>query len=289
MAACLPRHLVDQGEKIPERARSNIKKKLPSMYHQFMQLANLDITEGAGWKLARRLTTRWVACASTATPRCRMFPASLPQGECAAGLHGANRLGGNSLSDLPLSSASAQANMPQKFAEGKSGGNDRTMPRWRKCQADESRRSVQRRCWAGSAGWWPYQVQHELQGMMQDLRRHRSQRGRNAAGSPKTLAGCGSVPIRSPSMATSRARYPGWHYRASIFRAFAHDFRGNHPFRHRPQGKPRRCHFREDFPDKSADAARINTVTWKWRWMVQMQGLRRGPIPPMPDGWKADR
>ena len=52
------------------------------------------------WRSARRRTTSWAASASTATRRCRPCPGLFAAGECAAGINGANRLGGNSLSDL---------------------------------------------------------------------------------------------------------------------------------------------------------------------------------------------
>ena len=52
------------------------------------------------WKSARRRTTSWAACASTATRRCRASPACSPAASAPPGINGANRLGGNSLSDL---------------------------------------------------------------------------------------------------------------------------------------------------------------------------------------------
>ena len=77
-----------------------IKRKLPSMYHQFKELAEVDITEGAdgGRPDAALLHGRH--------PRRRRLAdvdgarACSRAGECGAGMHGANRLGGNSLSDL---------------------------------------------------------------------------------------------------------------------------------------------------------------------------------------------
>ena len=86
-------------EKLPNAAE-HIKKKLPSMYHQFKELADIDITKepmevgptthyvmgGVRVDADTQMSTRARACS--------------PRGECAAGMHGANRLGGNSLSDL---------------------------------------------------------------------------------------------------------------------------------------------------------------------------------------------
>jgi succinate dehydrogenase / fumarate reductase flavoprotein subunit len=81
------------------RSAEDIKKKLPSMYHQFKELAELDITEEpmeVGPTLHYFMGGIRVDHDSQQTCVDGLFAA----GECAAGLHGANRLGGNSLSDL---------------------------------------------------------------------------------------------------------------------------------------------------------------------------------------------
>jgi succinate dehydrogenase / fumarate reductase flavoprotein subunit len=81
------------------RSAEDIKKKLPSMYHQFKELAELDITEEpmeVGPTLHYFMGGIRVDHDSQQTCIDGLFAA----GECAAGLHGANRLGGNSLSDL---------------------------------------------------------------------------------------------------------------------------------------------------------------------------------------------
>ena len=90
------RYFVDQGK--ASNAPEHIKKKLPSMYHQFMQLANLDITRNR-WKWARRPLMPWAGAREWRT-QMSSVPGLFAAGECAAGLHGSNRLGGNSLSDL---------------------------------------------------------------------------------------------------------------------------------------------------------------------------------------------
>src|SRR3954471_6838382 len=85
-------------EKIPN-APEHIKKKLPSMYHQFKQLAGLDITTTP---MEVGPTTHYVMGGVKVDGDTQMstIPGLFAAGECAAGLHGANRLGGNSLSDL---------------------------------------------------------------------------------------------------------------------------------------------------------------------------------------------
>jgi succinate dehydrogenase / fumarate reductase flavoprotein subunit len=81
------------------RSADYIKRRLPSMYHQFMQLAGVDITKEAmevGPTLHYIMGGIRVDPDSTQSTVAGLFAA----GEVAAGLHGANRLGGNSLSDL---------------------------------------------------------------------------------------------------------------------------------------------------------------------------------------------
>src|SRR5687768_7474618 len=77
----------------------HIRKKLPSMYHQFKQLADIDIT-----KVPMEVgpTTHYMMGGVRVDGDTQMstVPGLFAAGEVAAGLHGANRLGGNSLSDL---------------------------------------------------------------------------------------------------------------------------------------------------------------------------------------------
>src|SRR5690606_24613571 len=80
-------------------SEEHIRRKLPSMYHQFKQLADIDIT-----KVPMEVgpTTHYAMGGVRVDPDTQMstVPGLFAAGECAAGLHGANRLGGNSLSDL---------------------------------------------------------------------------------------------------------------------------------------------------------------------------------------------
>src|SRR6185503_8884759 len=77
----------------------HIKRKLPSMYHQFKQLAALDITTTP---MEIGPTTHYTMGGIKVDGDTQMstVPGLFAAGEAAAGLHGANRLGGNSLSDL---------------------------------------------------------------------------------------------------------------------------------------------------------------------------------------------
>src|SRR5262249_46409636 len=85
-------------EKIANAAE-HIKRKLPSMYHQFKELGNVDITKEA---MEVGPTTHYVMGGVRVDGDTQMsrVPGLFACGECAAGINGANRLGGNSLSDL---------------------------------------------------------------------------------------------------------------------------------------------------------------------------------------------
>jgi len=76
-----------------------IKRKLPSMYHQFKELAEVDITAEA-MQVGPTLHYFMGGIRVNAETQMTKVPGLFACGECAAGLHGANRLGGNSLSDL---------------------------------------------------------------------------------------------------------------------------------------------------------------------------------------------
>jgi succinate dehydrogenase / fumarate reductase, flavoprotein subunit len=84
---------------ISQKPADYVKKKLPSMYHQFKELADVDITKGpmeVGPTCHYMMGGIRVDAETAKSSTAGLFAA----GEAAAGLHGSNRLGGNSLSDL---------------------------------------------------------------------------------------------------------------------------------------------------------------------------------------------
>jgi succinate dehydrogenase / fumarate reductase flavoprotein subunit len=137
----------------------HIKRKLPSMYHQFKQLADIDITEEP---MEVGPTTHYVMGGIRVNPDSQMsdVPGLFAAGECAAGLHGANRLGGNSLSDLLVFGKRA-GEYAAKFA--KENGSADPNPEHIEKAAHEALAPFD------SRGESPYQVQHDLQQMMQKL------------------------------------------------------------------------------------------------------------------------
>jgi len=85
-------------KKLPN-AEEHIKRKLPSMYHQFKALGDVDITKEP---MEVGPTTHYIMGGVHVNADTQMsdVPGLFAAGECAAGINGANRLGGNSLSDL---------------------------------------------------------------------------------------------------------------------------------------------------------------------------------------------
>ena len=81
------------------RSEEDIKKKLPSMYHQFKVLAELDITKDV-MEVGPTLHYMMGGIRVDADTQMSRIPGLFACGECSGGMHGANRLGGNSLSDL---------------------------------------------------------------------------------------------------------------------------------------------------------------------------------------------
>src|SRR5947208_1147030 len=109
-------------EKLP-RAEAHIKNKLPGMYHQFKQLAGVDITKEP---MEVGPTTHYMMGGVRVDAETQMptVPGLFAAGECAAGLHGANRLGGNSLSDLLVFGQRAGAHALRFVKEHKPGQVD---------------------------------------------------------------------------------------------------------------------------------------------------------------------
>ena len=146
-------------EKLPNAAE-HIKKKLPSMYHQFMQLANLDITTTP---MEVGPTTHYImgGIHVDADTQASTVPGLFAAGECASGINGANRLGGNSLSDLLVFGKRA-GEYAAKFAQENSAGSvDQD-------QIEEVA-SWSLEPFSRTAGENAFTIQHDLQGMMQDL------------------------------------------------------------------------------------------------------------------------
>jgi succinate dehydrogenase flavoprotein subunit len=258
-------------EKIPN-APEHIKKKLPSMYHQFMQLANLDITKEP---MEVGPTTHYVMGGVRVNGDTQMstVPGLFAAGECAAGLHGANRLGGNSLSDLIVFGKRA-GEYAAKFA--KEHGAGQAQDGQIEAAAREALAPFERGAKTGASAEGPYQVQHELQDMMQELvgivRREDEM--------VRALDGIGKLSQRAGQVAVyGHLEYnPGWHTALDLKHLLTISEAITRSALDRKES--RGGHFREDFPNKDAVAAKYNTVALKGPDGTMQ--LRREPIPEMP-------
>ncbi|MBK8914824.1 MAG: fumarate reductase/succinate dehydrogenase flavoprotein subunit [Phycisphaerales bacterium] len=138
-----------------------IQKKLPSMYHQFKQLAGVDITAEP---MEVGPTTHYVMGGVKVDGDTQMsrVPGLFAAGECAAGLHGANRLGGNSLSDLLVFGKRA-GEFAAKYAR------ETKTPAPARDQIDSAINAALEPFGRSAATEGPYQVQYDLQDRMQAL------------------------------------------------------------------------------------------------------------------------
>jgi succinate dehydrogenase / fumarate reductase flavoprotein subunit len=253
-------------EKIPN-AKEHIKKKLPSMYHQFMQLADLDITEKP---MEVGPTTHYImgGIRVDAETQASTVPGLFACGECAAGINGANRLGGNSLSDLLVFGKRA-GEYAAKFARENDFGavlNE---------QIEEKAR------WAlkgfeNTGGENPFQIQSELQEMMQDL----VGIVRTEEEMQRALEGIGRLRERRENVSvTGNIDFnPGWHTSLDLHNLLNVSEAITRAALERKES--RGGQFREDYPEKNAEFGKVNFVIKKGD-DGQMQ-IRSVPIPEMP-------
>jgi succinate dehydrogenase / fumarate reductase flavoprotein subunit len=142
-------------------APEHIKKKLPSMYHQFKQLADIDITKEP-MEIGPTMHYVMGGVMVDAETQMSTVPGLFAAGECSAGLHGANRLGGNSLSDLLVFGQRA-GEFAAKYGKQHRAGTVNT------AEVDEAARKALEPFERGANGENPFAIQHELQTTMQNL------------------------------------------------------------------------------------------------------------------------
>lgn len=260
-------------EKIPN-AEEHIKKKLPSMYHQFKELAGIDITKEP---MEVGPTTHYVMGGIRVDGETQMtaVPGLYAAGECAAGLHGANRLGGNSLSDLIVfgklagehaaAFAKQQATVSVSEAEVKQAQSDALSP------LDSSRATL-----VGGA----YQVQYELQELMQDkVGIVRTEAEMLEAIDAIELLKEKAQTVSAPG---NRQYNPGWHTALDLKNLLTVSEAVARSAVRRKES--RGAHTRDDFPEKDDDYSAFNFVVRKGP-DGDMQ-VTQEPIPEMPSELK---
>ena len=267
-------------EKLGSKAPEHIKKKLPSMYHQFMQLAGVDITKEV---MEVGPTVHYVMGGVKVDGDSQMstVPGLFAAGEVAAGLHGANRLGGNSLSDLLVfgklageyaakhAKQSSAARVPdaqiqqviaaalEPFERGHDGGG------------------------ANGVAEGPFQIQHELQEMMQvNVGIVRTEKEMQQA-----LVELEKLKRRAAHVGVpgNREYNPGWHTALDLGNLLIVSEAVARSGLDRKES--RGAHFRDDYPSKDeANFGKHNTIIRKGT-NGQME-LSRQPIKPLRDDLK---
>ena len=246
----------------------HIRRKLPSMYHQFKQLADIDITREP---MEVGPTTHYImgGIRVDADTQMSTVPGLFAAGECAAGINGANRLGGNSLSDLLVFGRRA-GEYAAEFARRNA------LPAIDRQQVDNAARGVLEPFERTGAPEGPFQVQHALQDLMQDK-----------VGIVRT-AGDMEAAVVELAQLRSRAEHvgvaghrefnTGWHAAIDLRNLLTVSEAIARSALERRES--RGGHFREDFPAKDPACAGFNIV-------VRKDGsggmkVERAPLPSMP-------
>jgi succinate dehydrogenase / fumarate reductase, flavoprotein subunit len=259
--------------KLPD-ARKHIIKKLPSMYHQFKQLADIDITT-TPMEVGPTVHYIMGGIRVEGDTQSSTVPGLFAAGECAAGLHGANRLGGNSLSDLlvfgkragEFAAAFARAHrFPEiDFTEVDDAVRQALAPFDRGVSAD---------------GGGPYQLQQELQTIMQN------QVGivRTESDMKQALKSIDRLKerVRRIGVGGNREYNPGWHTGLDLANLLIVSEAIARSAIERKES--RGGHFREDYPKQDPSGASFNVVIRKGE-DAQMR-LCREPVREMPEELK---
>ena len=256
-------------QKMPNAAE-HIKRKLPSMYHQFKQLADIDIT---AQPMEVGPTTHYIMGGVRVDPDTQMsrLPGLFAAGECAAGINGANRLGGNSLSDLLVFGKRA-GEFAATFARENQHGQINTGEI--DTAAREALAPFESR---GRGSENPYTIQKDLQETMQNLvgivRTETEMR--------EALESIDDLKARAKQAAVTgnREYNPGWHTALDLKNLLMASEAITRAALERKES--RGAQFREDYPDKDERFSKVNTIVSKSAdGSVQ---VRLEPLPGMPE------
>jgi succinate dehydrogenase / fumarate reductase flavoprotein subunit len=253
---------LDISHKPPEY----VKRKLPSMYHQFKELADVDITKGP---MEVGPTCHYVmgGIRVDAETGQATVPGLFAAGEAAAGLHGANRLGGNSLSDLIVFGRRAGLAAAQHAKKTSAPTLDGSQVEQ---AAHEVLAPLER-----NEGESPYTVHHDLQEVMQNLvgifRTDEDLR--------KALAELEKLKARTARIKVEGSRLfnPGWHLSRDLQCMLTISEACTRAALARKES--RGAHSRIDFPKTEDSWAKINHVIAKKNGAMT---LTEAPKPELP-------
>jgi succinate dehydrogenase / fumarate reductase flavoprotein subunit len=237
-------------EKLPNAAE-HIRKKLPSMYHQFKELAGVDITREP---MEVGPTTHYImgGIRVDADTQMTRVPGLFAAGECAAGLHGANRLGGNSLSDLLVFGRRAGQHAAEYAKESQLDAVNAAQVAE---IADAALVPFDRPATESN----PFEIQSHLQEMMQDL----VGITRTGAELERAVDAIARLKAQASRVACggNRQYNPGWHtalelpHMLTVAEAITRAAL--------KRNESRGGHFREDFPDKNEALGKVNVALVK--------------------------
>ncbi len=257
--------LLDIATRMPAE---KIRRRLPSMYHQFKELAGVDITTTP---MEVGPTCHYVmgGVRVEADSAASSVPGLFAAGECAGGLHGSNRLGGNSLSDLVVFGRRAGL-YAAEYANSRPGSGPTDAG-----QVDEAARAALAP-FEGAGGENPYSIHADLQQTMQDLV------GIIRTGDElaKALVELEALKERTERMTVTGNRQfnPGWHLALDLVNMLAISEVVTRCALARKES--RGGHTREDFPTTDPHFASLNHVVHQ-----RPDGgieVAEQPIPEMP-------
>jgi succinate dehydrogenase / fumarate reductase flavoprotein subunit len=251
---------------ISHKPAEYVKKKLPSMYHQFKELADVDITKGP-MEVGPTCHYMMGGIRVEAETAQSSLPGLFAAGEAAAGLHGANRLGGNSLSDLLVFGRRAGLAAAKNAKEVSVANLDEGEIN---AAESEALSAFQRK-----GGENPYAVHRDLQNVMQNL----VGIFRIREDMEKALVELAKLKERAAhtSVEGSRMFNPGWHMAIELKSMLTVSEAVTRSALVREES--RGAHSRIDFPELSPAWGKKNNIIWR---DGSAMGLRQDPLPEMP-------
>ncbi len=230
------------------RTPEDIRRRLPSMYHQFKELAGVDITAEA-MEVGPTCHYAMGGIRVDADSEAATVPGLFAAGEVAGGMHGSNRLGGNSLSDLLVFGRRAGVGASE-YAEGRAGD-----PAVSDAAVDDAI-AASTAGFDHEGGENPYEVHHDLQQTMQTLV------GiiRNGPELEEALASLEAIEARATKVSISggRAYNPGWNLATDLPSMLTVSRAVAQGALHRKES--RGGHTRDDFPKPDPEMGKVNFV-----------------------------
>jgi succinate dehydrogenase / fumarate reductase, flavoprotein subunit len=254
------------------RSAADILKRLPSMYHQFKELADVDITKES-MEVAPTCHYFMGGVEVDADTQSATVPGLYAAGEVSGGMHGSNRLGGNSLSDLLVFGKRAGEHAAAYVA---------ALPT-RPAVSDADIRAATDEAlvpFTNPGAENPYAVMHDLQEQMQSLVGI-IRRGEELEKALKEIDRLKERARNVSVRGTGRSYNPGWHTALDLRAMLTVSECVTRAALERKES--RGGHTRDDFPATDPDWGKVNLVLTEQRGVIQ---LDRKPLPQMPDELK---